>query len=237
MLRYTKPPRKITLSIRMLLILVISLAALLLACNDTGDEMASETETNATEKSDVFSDATGGRVEKPKKSELPQGPSLTIADTSINISGNDSETIDIPIHISGAPDVAGIQFELLYDPASLRFEDIIPGTLTKDFIFEAAADQSNGVIRVAAVGARDSKGTGEIAIAKFKPLKEDKSQINIQNLIVADGNLKPIRILHKPAAIIIRAVKKTTTVPKISKPTEIPKKQTARDATAVPRRR
>ena len=264
MLTHIKPLRTITLSMRMLCILGIALIAPLLACNDNNGEVIPE---DAVEKSDIFSDATGGRVGKSSKPSLPRGPNLTIAATSIKFSGNDSDIVDIPIHIAGAPDLAGVQFELLYDPASLQFEEIIPGALIKDFIFEAAANQTTGVISVAAISMHDSNGTGELAIAKFKPLKENKLQIKIQNLIMADSNLKPIDVTHKPADITIQEInqrapkqieknqttapskrqppeipkrsieRKATVVPDNIKPTTIPKRSTGRDATAAPSRR
>ena len=197
----------------MLCIFGIALIASLLACNDTVDEVATKINSKTIEKSDVFSSATGGKVEKDSTSTISQVPDLKITDTSVQFSENDPNIVGIPVHISGAPDVAGVQFELLYDPESLQFEDIIPGALIKDFLFESATDQINGVISVAAIGMRDSKGTGEVAIAKFKPLKENKLQLTIRNLIMADSDLKPIKVTHKPGNITINNVDKR--MPKI----------------------
>lgn len=91
---------------------------------------------------------------------------LSIAAGSAEVSKN----AKVPILFNSPVGIGASQFELVYDPAVLRFVGVENGPLLPSALVESNEGQA-GRARVAFVSNDEVKGSGELLIAEFEVLK------------------------------------------------------------------
>jgi len=206
-------------------LLVFLAVAVSLGCNGPATETSDKSETNP------FTQSLGGRPQlEPKVATLAVGSTKALLSPD-----GTSDAVGLNISIANAPTIAGIQYQLRYDPTLLQFEELHPSESMTDFIFEADADTDRGIVSAVAITHKGVDISGTIAVVWFKPIREGLTEIRLENVILANDQIESVETDRSPGQVQITSDKSIDTRV-VSEPTEIPRRQTGRDATTVPNR-
>ena len=117
-------------------------------------------------------------VDPSSQSGLPDGESLmqspeTLTPSTVSIptdiTGDPGQTVDIPINVDNATDVAGYQFTITYDPSVITCTAALKGSLTQDWDSPTASASIPGQITSLSLApnlTELSGGSGSLAIIR-----------------------------------------------------------------------
>jgi hypothetical protein len=101
------------------------------------------------------------------------GPSLLAATepavVKLGLPSHYGEYVKVPIKVSGAEDVSGVQFHLGFDPAEFEVVSVESGDLTAGF--PTYHNVLGGVLQVAMAGMTGFSGDGDLAVVTFRKLR------------------------------------------------------------------
>lgn len=106
------------------------------------------------------------------------GVTVSVADSPIGTGGK----ADIPVTVSGADNMAGMDLTVTYDTAVLKFNEVKQGDLTKKGLIEAK-EVSPGQINIGFVNPAGITGDGTLLTISFFAVGEkgSTSQVQIMN--------------------------------------------------------
>jgi len=103
-----------------------------------------------------------------------------------------NHAVEVPIILTGAKKIAGIDLELRYNPKQINVEEVSQGEKIKGFLFKENTDVS-GVIKIVAVGSSAVSGDGVIANIVVKALGKGMATIEFVDVDLADDSVKSVK--------------------------------------------
>jgi hypothetical protein len=110
------------------------------------------------------------------------------------VSATVGQTVEAPVEIAGVQDVAGLRFDVVYDPTVLRADGARPTNLLEGFSYSYRADSEAGLLAFAAAGARGTTETGVAVNLTFTVLAPGESVLRLENVrvVAASGADVPV---------------------------------------------
>ncbi len=112
-------------------------------------------------------------------------------------------TLVVPIEISGAEQVGGLQLELLYNESVLQFESAAAGSLAQNALLETDGS-TPGTLRVGLVDAAGINGDGALVNVTFEVVAASgpfPSALGLANVEVSDVNLRDLVVTPNDGAV------------------------------------
>lgn len=120
-----------------------------------------------------------------------------VSTTSVSVGDMEvlDNTVQVPINIKDAVDVASLDIIVKYDESALDASEVDNGSLTSNSILFNNTDVQ-GEVRIGLIDLQGINGNGSIATIKFEKLKNniDKTSVTIDSVEAANINAKSIQI-------------------------------------------
>jgi len=120
-----------------------------------------------------------------------------VSATSVSVGDMEvlDNTVQVPINIKDAVDVASLDIIVKYDESALDASEVDNGSLTSNSILFNNTDVQ-GEVRIGLIDLQGINGNGSIATIKFEKLKNniDKTSVTIDSVEAANINAKSIQI-------------------------------------------
>jgi hypothetical protein len=136
------------------------------------------------------------------------GVTVSVADSSIGTGGK----ADIPVTVSGADRMGGMDMTITYDPAVLKFTGVKPGDLTKNGLIEANETRP-GTINIGFINIDGISGDGNLFTVGFTAVGQSgtSSPVKLTNRKAFRIDLLDVPLTLKSGTITI-AEKKTAPI-------------------------
>ncbi|MFQ6119041.1 MAG: cohesin domain-containing protein [Methanosarcinales archaeon] len=120
-----------------------------------------------------------------------------VSATSVSVGDMEvlDNTVQVPINIKDAVDVASLDIIIKYDESALDASEVDNGSLTSNSILFNNTDVQ-GEVRIGLIDLQGINGNGSIATIKFEKLKNniDKTSVTIDRVEAANIDAKSIQI-------------------------------------------
>ncbi len=128
----------------------------------------------------------------------PQQLSLSIADRACE----QGEWMNVPVSVSGAVDLRALSLRIGYDTRLLAFEGALNGSLLPQGSPLFVKDEG-GMLRVDAATIAESglRGAGDIAILRFRVLRDGRSGIRLDQVLARDSRNNPVTMRAEELAV------------------------------------
>lgn len=134
---------------------------------------------------------------------------LSIVEESTDVAdsvGGAREEVIMTVTAKATQELAGAQFNILYDSSVVSVESVVAGMLPEGFLFAANAKEP-GVIRIIIASATEAR-TDEIQISNITFRLDgntgQSATLHLTNLLAADGSAQPLPVASFDGSIAIR---------------------------------
>lgn len=134
---------------------------------------------------------------------------LSIVEESTGVAdsvGGSKEKFIMTVTAKATQELAGAQFDILYDSSVVSVESVVAGPLPQGFLFAANAKEP-GVIRIVLASATEAS-TDEIHISNITFRLDgnagQSATLHLTNLLAADGSAQPLPVASFDGSIAIR---------------------------------
>lgn len=157
-------------------------------------------------------DATGNVFASPYSFSFTTvaAPSSTLSLEVPAVEGSPGERVSVPLNLNSNGEVAGVQVELVYDPALLQFREAVPGQLTGGWMVSARLIQPGRVrlLVTHSAGQTVPAGYGSVALLQFDvpggATPGNRCDLSLENTVVssAQGTALPVTVKNGSFAVI-----------------------------------
>lgn len=121
-----------------------------------------------------------------------------------SVTAKPGSTVTVPVSVSGASGIGGMDFAVIYDPAFLTLKKAEAGQSVKDAVFQANAAKP-GVVGISIVDANGISADGAVAQLTFDVKGADgkTSPLKLTVRGITDTNIKDISYMTKSGTVTI----------------------------------